>query len=188
MENNDPSIPMEDLQEAVGLLYPELTRLVGRRIGRLESLESVRDVTQSVCRRMIRDLPSRTEVHSRAQLRAWAYRLAERLCLDKLKKHGAARQDKSRLLPTGGAGFAALMAAENTEPGPLEQFHRKELQHRLHEALDKLPEADALVVRLFYFKKLPIAEIGRRLNIQESTAKVRLHRARARLAKVLPTE
>jgi RNA polymerase sigma-70 factor (ECF subfamily) len=51
----------------------------------------------------------------------------------------------------------------------------------LHAALGGLPERDRELLRLRYCEDLTQAAIARRLGVPESTVKIRLHRARARL-------
>jgi RNA polymerase sigma-70 factor (ECF subfamily) len=60
-----------------------------------------------------------------------------------------------------------------------------ELRGRLRKALDSLPEAQRQVVVLKDVYDWSHAEIAESMGISVSAAKVRLHRARARLARQL---
>ena len=50
-------------------------------------------------------------------------------------------------------------------------------------AIDALPEADQLLLRLHYYEHLTTAEIARRTGLTQANVLVRLHRIRARLKK-----
>lgn len=67
-------------------------------------------------------------------------------------------------------------------PSSIEQ-HRFDEQRQLMNALNKLPETLASVVRLRFFGDCDIVEIAARLGLRRNTAEVRLHRALKELAK-----
>jgi RNA polymerase sigma factor (sigma-70 family) len=63
--------------------------------------------------------------------------------------------------------------------GMLERSDRKKY---IHQALQKLNEADKLAITLFYLKEFSLDEIADITGMQANTVKVRVHRARQRLA------
>ena len=65
---------------------------------------------------------------------------------------------------------------------------RKETQQEVREALEKLPENLRIVMILKEYGDLNYKEIGRTLGISEGNVKVRVFRARERLAKFLNAE
>jgi RNA polymerase sigma-70 factor (ECF subfamily) len=65
---------------------------------------------------------------------------------------------------------------------------RKETQEEIQEALEKLPENLRTVLILKEYGELNYKEIGRALGISEGNVKVRVFRARERLAGLLKTE
>jgi RNA polymerase sigma-70 factor (ECF subfamily) len=74
-----------------------------------------------------------------------------------------------------------------TETG--EQFLlKKEDQDEVRKALDQLPENLRMVLILKEYGELNYKEIGRALGISEGNVKVRVFRARERLAALLPKE
>jgi RNA polymerase sigma-70 factor (ECF subfamily) len=77
--------------------------------------------------------------------------------------------------------------------GLLERQTERETISEAHDidlarAVGRLPMMQRAAVVLFYFEDRPIAEIADILSISSSTAKVHLHRARARLAELLGEE
>ena len=67
-------------------------------------------------------------------------------------------------------------------------FIKKETRKEVKEALDKLPENLRIVMILKEYGELNYKEIGRSLGISEGNVKVRVFRARERLAALLKTD
>ena len=67
-------------------------------------------------------------------------------------------------------------------------FIKKETQTEIQEALEKLPENLRMVLILKEYGELNYKEIGRALGISEGNVKVRVFRARERLAGLLKTD
>ena len=65
---------------------------------------------------------------------------------------------------------------------------KKETREEVREALDKLPESLRAVMILKEYGELSYKEIGRSLGISEGNVKVRVFRARERLAEILKSE
>ena len=65
------------------------------------------------------------------------------------------------------------------------QFVKKETREEVQEALDKLPENLKIVLVLKEYSEMNYREIGRVLGISEGNVKVRVFRARERLAVLL---
>lgn len=63
----------------------------------------------------------------------------------------------------------------------------KDQQKFIHQALQKLLELDRTVITLFYLKEFSLEEIAEIINLNVNTVKVRLHRARKRLADEMKT-
>lgn len=63
--------------------------------------------------------------------------------------------------------------------GILERGDKKKY---IHQAMQNLNEADKLAITLFYLKEFSLEEIAEITTMQANTVKVRIHRARQRLA------
>ncbi len=61
----------------------------------------------------------------------------------------------------------------------------KELQQAVMITIGRLPPDDGRVLRLFYFEDMSISQIASQLEVSETAAKVRLHRARRKFKEAL---
>jgi len=52
--------------------------------------------------------------------------------------------------------------------GPEAAFHAEETRHILGDAINRLPDRERLVITLYYFEGLTLAEIGEVLGVTES--------------------
>jgi RNA polymerase sigma-70 factor, ECF subfamily len=98
----------------------------------------------------------------------WTYGIARR-CLGNLRRSG---QRRSRLLQRVGAGFREPAGPNATSAADA----------ALHEALDRLPERDREVIRLWAWERLEPREIAEVLGIRPNAVSVRLGRIQRRLA------
>ncbi|MCL2084777.1 MAG: sigma-70 family RNA polymerase sigma factor [Oscillospiraceae bacterium] len=77
-----------------------------------------------------------------------------------------------------------LAGREPDESGPPaadtveELFERKERKERLEKILSDIPDKYSSVVKAFYYGRLPVKAIARRLELPEKTVETRLYRAR----------
>ena len=118
-----------------------------------------------------------------ANLEAWIFRIALRAVLN------LARQRRR--------WWKRLVARSRTteidlQPGPLETLIETEQQQRLASqvelAIETLKEEDRALVHLYYFEGRALSEIADILETSRDTLKMRLLRARQRLAKLLESE
>jgi len=58
--------------------------------------------------------------------------------------------------------------ADPSSKTPLETLEEKDVQEKLAELIDELPEKEKLVLSLYYYEELTMQEIGKVLNITES--------------------
>lgn len=70
----------------------------------------------------------------------------------------------------GGGDKLSLMETleDQSTPGPSEVFEDQEMRGILTEAVNKLPERERLVVTLYYYEGLTLAQIGQVLGVTES--------------------
>lgn len=70
-------------------------------------------------------------------------------------------------------------------PAPLEAMQAHERARYVKEAIDRLPQMEALIVTLYYLNDSPIEEIEQITGLSNSNVKVKLFRARKVLGKEL---
>ena len=110
----------------------------------------------------------------------WLYKIAYYRSLDYIKK-------QKRQLNTSSIDSEIEFHLPSIE-GVLDQFEVQERKQAIKRAIDKLPEADAVVITLHYFEELSLKEIAEVMNMEANTVKVRLFRSRKRLAVILKNE
>lgn len=135
----------------------------------IKNREDAEEVAQDVFIRAYRYL---SDFKGNAKFSTWLYTIAHNTSLSFLRKKKPAilslEEDRVQDL------------ADRPEPAGLglEQKSRAKL---VSEAMNMLSADDAQVITLFYHQEQSLDEIASILGIEQNTAKVRLHRARARL-------
>ena len=119
-------------------------------------------------------------------LRSWLYRVASNACLMMRRrgKHAPQRElSLEELMPLGedGPGF------EVPDPGELpdSEAARSEVVAQVREALGDLPPALRIVLVMRDMEGLSTQEVAAALDLGESAVKMRLHRARLQLRRLL---
>ncbi len=106
---------------------------------------------------------------------SWLYAIAIRTAIDRKRKM-ARNLDSSGSLEKRHEQFIEPKTADAS----LTQNTRKEF---VQQAINDLPEDDALLITLFYFKELSIQEICDLLSLNNNNVKIKLFRARKNLKK-----
>ena len=165
-------------------LAPELEREFEERVtdsstlafrvalGVLRRREDAEDVAQDALLRAHRAFGS---LRDRDRFRAWLVRTAFRLALDRL------RGEKRRVRREDASAIEAPVRTESVE----EAAARAELQARVGEAVDALPEKLRIVTVLAAIQEHDVASVARLLELPEGTVKSRLYLARKSLAEKL---
>jgi RNA polymerase sigma-70 factor, ECF subfamily len=138
------------------------------------------DLTQETFLRALRRLGA---LRDRAALVSWLDRVATNVFLDWVRAEG-----RRRLAYAGGHGGAgASLIAEIADPGM--RVDRRAEQAQMSECVrgfvDELPDDYRAVILLHDAYGLPSHEIAEILGVSVATAKIRIHRGRARLRTAL---
>ena len=148
--------------------------------------------------RLVRDREVAAEVSNRAfyrayehlagfdetrALRPWLVRIAAHAALNELR---ARRRDADRSI--GGEAAAIELEQLVGGPDPAEVLPRRERSMAIRAAVDRLPEAQRVVVVLRYFADLSYAEIAETTDQTVNNVGVILLRARERLRRELERE
>lgn len=154
-----------------GPIYNFCLRLLGRA-------DDAADVAQETFVQLYSHL---SQIDERDSLAPWLFRVARNRCIDVLR-----RRRSVPLTVTDEAGETSLSVEPvDGEPLPDEVFERADLQRVLAAAIAALPATSAEVVALRYAGDRSFAEIAVILGIDEGTARVRFHRAKAQLRRHL---
>lgn len=149
--------------------HPRLTRFLDRVTRRPGLVEEVLNDTMFVVWNAAARFSGESKVST------WIFAIAYRTALKALRRVDA----------TFGADDAGLEAMESAEPGPEEQFARRELRAALLHALDGLSPAHRAVVDLTYFHGMGYRDIAAVVDCPVDTVKTRMFHARRRLRSLL---
>lgn len=152
--------------------------------GELQSRESVRDLAQSVCREVLRDL-DQLEFRGEEQFRAYLFLQASRKVVDKYRYHKQEMRDPARVeqLPSETREAVDLGLYGGLTPSRV--AGAKEELSRVEQALQLLPEAQRDAVLLSRVAGLGYQEIARQKGISEAAVRGLVARGLARLAGLL---
>ncbi len=145
------------------------------------------DVTQEVFVKISQALKT---FKGESQVSTWVYRIATNSALDKLRSPPFRETERSSLSgePIGEGETEAMdQNAWTGEKAPSVETSiiRKEMNECIRGVVEKLPENYRTVVALSELEGFKDDEIAEILGVGIHTAKIRLHRARARLKKEL---
>jgi RNA polymerase sigma-70 factor (ECF subfamily) len=107
-----------------------------------------------------------------AKFSTWLYRIVFTTAISYKRKHKGAYQSIENVVIEYGQEADGLL-------------ERSDKQKYLHLALEKVNETDRLALTLFYLKEHSLDEIAEITGMMANTLKVRIHRARIRLAEEL---
>jgi RNA polymerase sigma-70 factor (ECF subfamily) len=97
----------------------------------------------------------------------WIARITRSVCLDTIKARGERMTDSLEM-------FVVPPPAAIVEPAVETMLDRR---MAILSELNRLPESQAIVVRLRYLEDMDVAEIAERLGLHVGAVQVRLHRA-----------
>ena len=145
--------------------------------------EDARDVAQETLFQAYRKLKNLKEPRA---LRSWLYRVASNACLMKRRKGKFEPQQElslEELMPAGHDGPAAEIPdrSDLPEDGVL----REETRRVVRDAIRSLPDHYRVVLVMRDMEHLSTHEVSKALDLPESTVKMRLHRARLGVRKIL---
>ena len=120
--------------------------------------EAAWDVTQQSWLGIVKGL---RKLHDPASFKAWAYRITTNKSINWIKRAEAARRIK----------------IEDIQ----DRHHEDEAETGVRELMEKLDVKKKVVLSLYYFEQLSVAEIGSVLKVPAGTVKSRLSNARKEL-------
>lgn len=183
MKSDNKSGTDLDFQSIYKTFHPKIVRYLTHMVGRRDA----EDLTQEVFVKVNQALKT---FRGESQLSTWIYRIATNVALDKLRSPSF-RQTGGKSLSGDSIGESEIeimdknpWTGENTPS--IETFVvRKEMNQCIRGVVEKLPESYRTIVVLSELEGFRDDEIAEILGVSLNTAKIRLHRARARLKKDL---
>ncbi len=168
--------------ELFSLLLNRYRAYVGKIVSGFVPYEEVEDLAQEVFVEAYKTLP-RFELNS--SFKNWLAGIATHRCYDYLRRHYRNREIPLSGLTDDHQRWLDMMiwhaAGAQFSAGETD----KDAREILHWALASLAPADRLVLTLVHLEELSIKEAAERLGWSRINVKVRAHRSRERLRKIL---
>jgi RNA polymerase sigma-70 factor (ECF subfamily) len=168
--------------------YEELVRSEGRHLlavarRLLRNEEDAQDAVQQAFFSAFRALPS---FNGQSRLTTWLHRIVTNAALMKLRTRGRQPEDSIEdLLPTYlDDGHHVEQFSEWALPAEA-RLLRRETRAHVRAAIDSLPQSYRTVLLLRDIEEMSTEETARSLGVTPNTVKIRLHRARQALLKLL---
>ncbi len=152
--------------------YKDLVYTLAFRM--LKNREEAEEVAQDT---FIKIFKSLDKFKGDSKLSTWIYRVAYNTCLDNIKKNKKHQNDVAIDEYT----FNQLDTIDNA----LDNIIKEEKRILIKKCIAKLPEDSSALLTLFYFEELSLDEISKIVNGEANTVKVKLFRARKKLAVIL---
>jgi len=177
-------MPMNVRDSEFRILYDEFAPGIRRYLSRLVGAADAEDLTQEVFARAHRAMATR---RGDSLVSTWLYRIATNAAIDRLR--AASRREVPVTAPAESVveeeremvSEGASREAEDADSHVI----RKEMRHCILDLVDRLPPAHPAMILLGELRDLRDQEIADALGITLEAAKMRLHRARGELRKLL---
>jgi RNA polymerase sigma-70 factor (ECF subfamily) len=164
--------------------FEQLVRLHQRRVLALlghfvRPSADVEDLAQQVFLKVYLALP---RFDFRSAFSTWLYRIAVNEAYDYLRRRRAQKSPAGTELAVDELAALEHLGGSVTQPEPPDVAAQTERRQLVEKLLARLPVDDRLVLTLRELEGMNITEIAEIMKLPENTVKVRLFRARARLA------
>ena len=166
-------------------IYEEYYQKILKFLTRLVGDQEAEGVAQVVFEKISRNLHS---FKGEAKLSTWIYRIASNTALDKLKSPSYKHSQSGPLAPLPihtPETESAVSLNPATSSSPVKKIIREEMSDCVREFVDRLPPDYRTIITLNELEGFTNKEIAEILQISLETAKIRLHRARAKLKESL---
>lgn len=179
MTTNDDQILIKAIKNGDTKAYAQLVNrykdlVYTLAIRMLKNREEAEEVAQDT---FIKVFKSLDKFKGDSKFSTWIYKVTYNTCLDRIKKNKKYLND----VAIGEFTFNKLDSIDNA----LENMIKEEKHTLIKNCINKLPEDSSALLTLFYFEELSLDEISKIINIEANTVKVKLFRARKKLAVIL---
>ena len=133
----------------------------------------------------VRAFSALSQFEGRARWATWITRIAVNEALARVRRRGRfVERDVADIMEDGSMDERSVSDAA-PRPGPAQEAEVRELAAFVERAVDELPDSYRTVFVLREVEELSTAETAACLDVSEELVKVRLHRARTELRKML---
>lgn len=146
----------------------------------VHDLEEAEDLAQNV---FVRVYQSAARYEPSAKFSTWLFTIARHLCLNEIRRRGRhpAESLEAAANPTDNGEQAPRQFEDTAAFTPTESFLQGELEEKIQEALEALPDKQRLAIALCRQDELSYEEIAAVLHCSVSATKSLIHRGRETL-------
>ncbi|EDP69459.1 RNA polymerase ECF-type sigma factor [Flavobacteriales bacterium ALC-1] len=179
MTTNDDNILIESIENGDTKAYAQLVDrykdlVYTLALRMLKHREEAEEVAQDT---FIKVFKSLNKFKGDSKFSTWIYKVTYNTCLDRIKKNKKYLND----VAIDEFTFNKLDTIDNA----LDNIIKEEKSVLIKNCINKLPEDSSALLTLFYFEELSLDEISKIINVEANTVKVKLFRARKKLAVIL---
>jgi RNA polymerase sigma-70 factor (ECF subfamily) len=167
IQNGDTKAYTQLVNRYKDLVYTLAIRMIRNR-------EEAEEVAQDT---FIKVFKSLDKFKGDSKFSTWIYKVTYNTCLDRIKKNRKHLND----VAIDEFIFNKLDTIDNA----LDNMINEEKRVLIKRCINKLPEDSSALLTLFYFEDLSLVEISKIINSEANTVKVKLFRARKKLAVIL---
>ncbi len=169
-----------DLQQIDNAFRPKILRYLTHLVGEFEA----EDLTQEVFIKILRNL---NNFRGESQLSTWIYKIATNVAMDAMRS--PVRRQKIQFIdfPDMKSSIEKHLELPEKSPSAEQRLIRKQMNACIRGYIDCLSENYRTVLVLSDLEGMNVSDVAAVLGISIHTAKIRLHRARAKLKKELET-
>jgi RNA polymerase sigma-70 factor (ECF subfamily) len=163
-------------------IYEEFQPKILNYLARLMGPNEAEDMAQVVFAKVSRGLAS---FKGQSKLSTWVYRIATNTAIDRLRSSAHSQASGRTSLEDSAEVANDTPAITQADTATDQKVIRKEMSECVREYVDRLPPEHRTVLVLKELEGFKTREIADILDISLENAKIRLHRARARLKQEL---
>lgn len=140
----------------------------------MKNKEEAEEVAQDT---FIKVYKSLSKFKGDSKFSTWIYRVAYNTCLDRLKKN----QRQQQTVTIDEYTEHQVKSLDNA----YDQLEKKERELAIQNCLKLLPSEDSFLISLYYYEEQSLEEISKVIGLKPNNVKVKLFRARKKLATIL---
>jgi RNA polymerase sigma-70 factor, ECF subfamily len=171
-----------DLQAFEELVQKYKHPIVNMIYRMLHDLDEAEDLAQNV---FIRVFQSAGRYEVSAKFSTWIFTIARHLCLNEIRRRGRHPAQSLESSQSEDEEQAPRQYPDGKTFTPPQAFLQKELEQKIRQAVEDLPEKQRLAIALCQEEELSYEEIARVLECSVSATKSLIHRARETLKQKL---
>lgn len=171
-----------DMDAFAGLVDKYKQPVINLMFRMVHDLEEAEDLAQNVFLRVFQSA-QRYEVN--AKFSTWLFTIARNSCFNELRRRSRHPTESMDTLPNDDSEQPVRQYEDVKADSPPDAFLHEELEQKIQEALDELPEKQRLGILLCRQDELSYEEIAKVLECSVSATKSLIHRGRETLKQKL---